>query len=169
MSIPSQSSGAGHSGDSSLHIRILVDTIYFQDETANRMVTQLTNSSENRQDGSRNHNGECDDVSLIYSMLPLLVRRSVPKVRSLRRSISGYSSIQTRSSSIDSSGSGSKTPPPAYHDPLLPLSSSTDNNEGKFGFNDFAASPTGPHTFSDNGRSGIRWKYASQGKIQWMK
>ncbi|GAB7349373.1 hypothetical protein MBLNU459_g8499t1 [Dothideomycetes sp. NU459] len=92
-----------------------------------------------------------ESPSLMYMMLPQLVRRSVPRVRSIRRSISGYSTSfgHARTSSIDGPDAGTRTPPPAYSEPLAPLTSALSDGEDGL--------PSG----SDESK--IRWKYASQG------
>lgn len=106
--------------------------------------------------------GEVEDEersSLMYMMLPHLVRRSVPKVRSIRRSLSGYSTSfgHTRASSIDGQNVGNITPPPAYSEPLAPLTA--------------AFSDAADVSVSESDDSKIRWKYASQGMFSslWLK
>lgn len=106
-----------------------------------------------------------DSVSLFYTMLPLVLRRSVPKVRSLRRSISNYSTAsphRTRaSSSSESESSGIRTPPPPYIDPLAPFSSEQDvaSEDDSTVFTGLYAVPASEE---EHGAC-VRWKYAGQG------
>lgn len=92
--------------------------------------------------------------SLMYMMLPHLVRRSVPRVRSIRRSISGYSPSfgHARTFSIDEPSAGTRTPPPAYSEPLAPLRVALSDEEDV--------------SVPDSDESKIRWKYASQGMFR---
>ncbi|KAL1306061.1 hypothetical protein AAFC00_004187 [Neodothiora populina] len=103
-------------------------------------------------------------LSLIYSFLPPVVRRSMPKVKSLRRSFNTYRSFggYSTGSSIDYVDSGSATPPPAYHETLAPLTSALCDDE------DASTEESTPcsskrSSFIENEQTGIQWKYASQG------
>lgn len=104
-------------------------------------------------------------VSLIYAFLPPLVRRSMPKVRSLRRSLNSYTNYasHSRASSSDGLTSGQNTPPPAYHEALAPLTAVLSDTELLLS-DEFSASSGKRASFQENGDSGIQWKYASQGK-----
>lgn len=103
-------------------------------------------------------------ISLIYAFLPPMVRRSMPKVRSLRRSFNHYRpyGVHSSGSTIDSTDSGTRTPPPAYHEtpprPLPLTSVLTDDESATLDL------PSDAITFSDDERSEIQWKYARQGK-----
>lgn len=102
-------------------------------------------------------------VSLIYALLPPMVRRSVPKVRSLRKSFTNYSSFggHARASSIDST-EGTRTPPPAYNEVLAPLTAVlSDDEEPSI---EASSSASMEARFAENEHSGIQWKYATQGK-----
>jgi len=114
------------------------------------------------------HNLSDDDtnLSLIYTFLPPLVRSSVPKVRSLRRSIGSYRTFvaHSRNTSLDSS-SGSRTPPPAYHEAVTPLTSAlSDDEDSTLEKPSSRAGKTA--SFAEDDHSGIQWKYASQGKTR---
>lgn len=116
--------------------------------------------------GSTNHGLSDDDenVSLIYAFLPPMVRRSMPKVRSLRRSWSTYRSLtaQSHDSNVDESESGTITPPPAYHEALAPLTSVFSDDES-FAIGEPSTSTAKSTGFAENEDSGIQWKYATQG------
>lgn len=105
------------------------------------------------------------NLSLIYAFLPPLFRRSVPKVRSLRRSIVNYRSFgsHSRRDSTDDLDSGIVTPPPAYHEALASLTSALIDDEDSFAEGSSTGALKG-QTFSEDESSGIQWKYASQGK-----
>lgn len=115
---------------------------------------------QEQQEAATNDPSDDDDVSLFYALLPHLVRRSMPKVRSLRRSFNSYR--RTRTSSTESTESGSRTPPPAYHEALTPLTAALFEDD-----TEYVESPSTDlsrdTTFSQNEGSGIQWKYASQG------
>jgi hypothetical protein len=75
--------------------------------------------------------GHQEDTSLIYAVLPPLLKRSVTNVRSLRRSMSSAAALvgHVRNGSADGSRPGSATPPPPYQEPIASLTSvlSDDN------------------------------------------
>ncbi|TIA39339.1 hypothetical protein D6C79_07668 [Aureobasidium pullulans] len=110
-----------------------------------------------------------ENTSLIYAVLPPLIKNSMPKVRSLRRSLSGYNCAaalvgHVRNSSAESSRPGSATPPPPYQEPIASLTSvlSDDN------FQD--TPPTSPRSlpldtaiFANDERTGIKWEFGRQG------
>lgn len=111
-----------------------------------------------------------ESTSLIYAVLPPLIKRSVPKVRSLRRSLSSYNCAaalvgHSARSSPDSARPGSATPPPPYQEPIGSLASILSDDE-----HDRVSSPSrrplalDPSIFSDSERAGIKWEFASQGK-----
>lgn len=108
--------------------------------------------------------GEDASISLIYAFLPPMVRRFMPKVRSLRPSFSHYRpySVHSSGSTIDSTDSGTRTPPPAYHETTprpLPLTSVLTDDESAI-----LDLPSCAVIFSDDEQSGIQWKYARQGR-----
>lgn len=117
--------------------------------------------------GRVDHSDDDANISLIYAFLPPVVRRSMPKVRSLRRSFNSYRSFggHSRSSSIDSTDSGRTTPPPAYHENPAPLTSILSDDEILAGDGTGSGSGSGKRaSFLQNEENGIQWKYASQGK-----
>jgi len=105
------------------------------------------------------------DVSLIYAFLPPVVRRTVPKVRSLRRSFGSYRSFGSHYRNLSSdSDSGRRTPPPAYHETIVPLTAVLSDDEGRSSLDSSSTTSAGKRTsFVEDSASGIQWKYASQG------
>ena len=119
-----------------------------------------------------------ESTSLIYAVLPPLIKRSVPKVRSLRRSLSGYSAAalvgiaHTTTASTDNSRTGSTTPPPPYQDAARPLTSvlsdDDDDDDESFEGPSKPVRPLAldPSIFADSERAGIKWEFASQGNYR---
>jgi hypothetical protein len=115
---------------------------------------------------------EPENISLIYAVLPPLIKNSMPKVPSLRRSLSGYNRAaalvgHVRALSTESSRPGSATPPPPYQEPIASLTSVLSDID----FQD--TPPTSPRSlpansaiFVDDERAGIRWEFARQGNYR---
>ncbi|KAI5274818.1 hypothetical protein E4T47_02003 [Aureobasidium subglaciale] len=115
------------------------------------------------------HSSDEENTSLIYAVLPPLIKNSMPKVRSLRRSLSGYNRAaalvgHARSSSTESSRPGSATPPPPYQEPIASLTSVLSDVDFQ------ETPPTSPRSlpidapvFVHDERAGIRWEFARQG------
>ena len=115
---------------------------------------------------------EPENISLIYAVLPPLIKNSMPKVPSLRRSLSGYNRAaalvgHVRALSTESSRPGSATPPPPYQEPIASLTSVLSDID----FQD--TPPTSPRSlpansaiFVDDERAGIKWEFARQGNYQ---
>lgn len=105
-----------------------------------------------------------ETLSVFYNVLPTLVRRSIPKVRSLRRSISNYNAPligHSRAASIDNNVLRAATPPPAYREVRTSLDAPLSDDEAA---SSTACSGSGKRaSFVENDSSGIQWKYASQG------
>jgi hypothetical protein len=109
-----------------------------------------------------------DKAPILYTILPTSIRRRLRRLPSLRRSVSGYgrplSSYSISSRSSDDTLLG--TPPPEYTS-RLSLSEPVSDNE------EFEDAPDGPYAPRMGGtssfvpaetQSGIRWKFANQGK-----
>jgi len=115
---------------------------------------------------------EQENISLIYAVLPPLIKNSMPKVPSLRRSLSGYNRAaalvgHVRALSTESSRPGSATPPPPYQEPIASLTSVLSDID----FQD--TPPTSPRSlpvdapvFVNDERAGIKWEFARQGNYQ---
>lgn len=115
---------------------------------------------------------EPENISLIYAVLPPLIKNSMPKVPSLRRSLSGYNRAaalvgHVRALSTESSRPGSATPPPPYQGPIASLTSVLSDID----FQDTPPTsprslPTNPAIFVDDERAGIKWEFARQGNYR---
>lgn len=107
--------------------------------------------------------------SMLYNVLPTLVSNRIPTIPSLRRSLSGKR--HTKSHSLTEIPAP-ETPPPDYTS-RAPSGSATPNNtfgETDYEFSDAAserpassASTVPPPFASYETKTGIKWKYASQG------
>ena len=108
------------------------------------------------------------NISLLYAVLPPLLKTHVPKVRSLRRSLSGYNcaaALARRSSTETSCTPGSATPPPPYQDPIPSLTSVLSDPAFQ------QTPPASPSSlpldatiFAHDEPSAVKWEYARQGK-----
>jgi hypothetical protein len=115
---------------------------------------------------------EPENISLIYAVLPPLIKNSMPKVPSLRRSLSGYNRAaalvgHVRALSTESSRPGSATPPPPYQEPIASLTSVLSDVD----FQDTPPTsplslPANPSIFVDDERAGIKWEFARQGNYR---
>jgi hypothetical protein len=111
-----------------------------------------------------------ENTSLLYAVLPPLIKNSMPKVPSLRRSLSGYNRAaalvgHVRALSSESLRPGSATPPPPYQEPIASLTSVLSDID----FQD--TPPTSPRSlpvdtpiFVNDERAGIQWEFARQGR-----
>ncbi|CAD0084113.1 unnamed protein product, partial [Aureobasidium vineae] len=109
------------------------------------------------------HSTDEENTSLIYAVLPPLIKKSMPKVPSLRRSLSGYNRAaalvgHARALSTESPRPGSATPPPPYQEPIASLTSVLSDID----FQD--TPPTSPTSlpvdnaiFGSDERAGIKW------------
>ncbi|KAK1818488.1 hypothetical protein LTR12_007047 [Friedmanniomyces endolithicus] len=112
-------------------------------------------------------------ASLLYTVLPTLIQRRIPRIPSLRRTGSKYTKAATPShlrDDSDSSSEGSFTPPPSYHTSArTPLSDLEDTDvDPEEPFHSFP--PSRPSTSGSStpqhlnqSDSGVQWKYAKQG------
>jgi len=108
-----------------------------------------------------------DKDSTLYAILPTSIRRRLKRISGLRKSVAGYSrplsSYSVSSGSTASSGLG--TPPPEYTS-RVSLSEPTSDSEFEESPNDLY----GPRIFAAaEVRSGIRWKFANQGRYRYAR
>lgn len=113
-----------------------------------------------------------ENTSIIYAVLPPLIKKSMPKVPSLRRSLSGYNRAaalvgHVRALSTESPRPGSATPPPPYQEPIASLTSVLSDVDFQ------ETPPTSPRSlpadtpiFVNDERAGIQWEFARQGKYR---
>ncbi|KAG9724057.1 hypothetical protein KCU86_g16876, partial [Aureobasidium melanogenum] len=111
-----------------------------------------------------------ENISIIYAVLPPLIKKSMPKVPSLRRSLSGYNRAaalvgHVRALSTESARPGSATPPPPYQEPIASLTSVLSDVDFQ------ETPPTSPRSlpadtaiFVNDERAGIQWEFARQGQ-----
>lgn len=117
-----------------------------------------------------------ENISCIYAVLPPLLKNSMPKVPSLRRSLSGYNDRaaalvgHVRALSTESFRPGSATPPPPYQEPIASLTSVLSEIDFQ------ETPPTSPrslpvdsHIFVNDERAGIKWEFARQGNSQHLQ
>ncbi|KAI4716565.1 hypothetical protein E4T48_07265 [Aureobasidium sp. EXF-10727] len=114
------------------------------------------------------HSTDDQNTSLIYAVLPPLIKNSMPKVPSLRRSLSGYNRAlvgHVRALSTDSPRPGSANPPPPYQEPIASLTSVLSDVD----FQD--TPPTSPRSlpvdsavYANDNRAAIKWEFARQGQ-----
>lgn len=110
--------------------------------------------------------------SMMYSMLPAMVQSHIPRLSSLRRSVSELRRRPThvRATSLDTLGA--QTPPPQYSSRP---SSRGDNLCTALDVSDSEAYPedgvmssstTSPLLVGSDGESGIKWKFSNQGALR---
>ncbi|KAK0923999.1 hypothetical protein LTR91_016366 [Friedmanniomyces endolithicus] len=114
-----------------------------------------------------------DPASLLYTVLPTLIQRRVPRIPSLRRTGSRYTKAATPAhhrDSSDASSEGSLTPPPSYRTSaqtpeLDPEDTDIDPEEPFQSFPPSRPSTSGSSTpqHLNQSDSGVQWKYAKQG------
>lgn len=107
-----------------------------------------------------------DKASTLYAILPTSIRKRLRRLPSLRRSASGYgrslSSYSISSRSSDDTLLG--TPPPEYTSRLSLSEPVSDNEEFEDAADGLYRMP-GTSAFSAaETQSGIRWKFANQGR-----
>ncbi|KAK3635218.1 hypothetical protein LTR56_014827 [Elasticomyces elasticus] len=115
---------------------------------------------------------ETETASLLYSALPILLQRRLPKMPSFRRTAGKYSkpTAVNRSQDPDSEDECTTTPPPSYHTTARNsmIEADEEDDEDAEAFHSLppsrpsssgAATPSKAH-FGD---SGVQWKYAKQG------
>jgi len=106
-----------------------------------------------------------DKDSTLYTILPTSIRRRLRRISGLRKSVAGYSRpLSSYSvSSGSTAGSGLGTPPPEYTS-RVSLSEPTSDSE----FEEAPNGLYGPRIFAAaEVRSGIRWKFANQGRYRY--
>jgi hypothetical protein len=114
-----------------------------------------------------------ENISCLYAVLPPLLKNSMPKVPSLRRSLSGYNDRaaalvgHVRALSTESLRPGSATPPPPYQEPIASLTSVLSEVDFQ------ETPPTSPRSlpvdtpiYVNDERAGIKWEFARQGNYQ---
>jgi hypothetical protein len=123
------------------------------------------------------------EASMLYAMLPSVVKSRLARLPSLRRSVSMYG-LATRRKSADSRlTSGSRTPEAGYTSAMVLSGSramvSEEDMTGYFAESvatssdeDISPSPTPKGRRSQRmdlteSKSGIVWKFANQGKTTW--
>jgi len=128
-------------------------------------------------------NSHTREGSMLYAMLPSVVKSRLPHLSSLRRSVSMYG-LATRRKSADSRlTSGSRTPEAGYTSAMVLSGSramvSEEDMTGYFAESvatssdeDISPSPTPKGRRSQRmdlteSKSGIVWKFANQGKTTW--
>ncbi|KAK3117038.1 hypothetical protein LTR53_001992 [Teratosphaeriaceae sp. CCFEE 6253] len=119
--------------------------------------------------------------SLLYSALPDLIQRRIPRIPSLRRTASRYRT-PTAVHRPDDSDSDAATPPPSYRTSARtsldgPATSDDDDDDDEqetfhslppsrpttSGSATPTPTPASPLTPAGDGDSGVQWKYAKQG------
>ncbi|KAF2099631.1 hypothetical protein NA57DRAFT_75133 [Rhizodiscina lignyota] len=111
-----------------------------------------------------------DQSSTIYNMLPTLVKRRIPRLPSLRRSVS-FTAKSTSVYGLPSSSSDSRsvTPPPSYRSRNTSQSNLSDFTTLSMSIKEQvpsrpSSSSSGDTLFSRlDESSGVNWKYAEQG------
>jgi len=106
--------------------------------------------------------------SLISTVLPMSLRRRVPRLRSLYdRGITSTEPVESDSRPSSSDGaSGTRTPPPSYEDTLTPMTLIVNSSEGRLVEDADSSTPffRRPEKATlVEGMTGIQWKFASQG------
>jgi hypothetical protein len=113
-------------------------------------------------------------TSTLYTMLPSIIQNRIPKLPSIRRSVSDFRSRpnHTRTINMSAQNSRSKTPPPTYtsrQGSVTPNGWSTimtdaeESNDASTYDRPISSSSTLPVFNSSETESGINWKYANQG------
>ncbi|KAG9844036.1 hypothetical protein KCU98_g7724, partial [Aureobasidium melanogenum] len=116
------------------------------------------------------HPTDQENTSIIYAVLPPLIKKSMPKVPSLRRSLSGYNRAaalvgHVRALSTEGARPGSATPPPPYQEPIASLTSIlSDVDFQETPPTSRTSLPTDTAIFVSDERAGIQWEFARQGQ-----
>jgi hypothetical protein len=132
------------------------------------MLTQAMASYWTKIDASENN--DMIAVSSLYTSLPQVLQRRVPKIPSLRRTASRYgksTSLHRRDpSDVSCASTLSITPPPSYRTSRRTSVYQTDEEDAE-AYSSLASSPSsaGSKTLAleVEVESGVRWKYAKQG------
>lgn len=106
---------------------------------------------------------------LLYTLLPSLVQRRIPKLRSLKKALLDYEAT-TRHSRIPSQASvGSITPPPSYQSKIYD-SEQADGQDSAFRSGRSSSASSRPSSsgsttpaYLEEVRSGVNWRYAEPG------
>ncbi|KAK4948840.1 hypothetical protein LTR10_012213 [Elasticomyces elasticus] len=114
---------------------------------------------------------DSETASLLYSALPVLLQRRLPKMPSLRRTAGKYSKpiAVNRSQDPDSEDESNTTPPPSYHttarNSMIEADEDEEDVEAFHSLPPSRPSSSGAATPSKAlcGDSGVQWKYAKQG------
>ncbi|KAK1073001.1 hypothetical protein LTR74_002233 [Friedmanniomyces endolithicus] len=140
---------------------------------AYRVEGTLTEQDQWHEEGKDPADRDPDPASLLYTILPTLIQRHIPRIPSLRRTGSRYTKAPApshRRDDSDSSSEGSLTPPPSCHTSArTPLSDPEDTDiDPEEPFHSFppsrpstSGSSTPQHLHQSD--SGVLWKYAKQG------
>ena len=113
-------------------------------------------------------------TSTLYTMLPSIIQNRIPKLPSIRRSVSDFHgrSNHARTTSMSTQNSGSETPSPTYTSRqgsatpngwLTSMMDVEESNDASTYDRPISSSSTLPVFNSSETESGINWKYANQG------
>ena len=113
-------------------------------------------------------------TSTLYTMLPSIIQNRIPKLPSIRRSVSGFHgrSNYARTTSMSAQNNGSETPSPTYTSKqgsvtpngwLTSMMDVEESNDASTYDRPISSSSTLPVFNSSETESGINWKYANQG------
>ncbi|CAK3758706.1 Hypothetical predicted protein [Lecanosticta acicola] len=113
--------------------------------------------------------GSASNASIaLYTLLPAVVQKRIPRFRTLKRALSQYESYHKRISSYSSDRSF--TPPPSYRSSPEDAET-TDEDSAPYRSHGDSAAPSRPSSSGSltpivvpqESRSGIQWKYADAG------
>jgi hypothetical protein len=113
------------------------------------------------------------ETSMLFNLLPTIIQNRLPKVPSLRRSLSSYGlhALQQSPSltNLSRSFSGTSTPAEDYSDAMSVQSFETDENAGMLIRRRLSLEMSSVTAVEEpkpvENKSGIQWRYANQGTM----
>lgn len=110
---------------------------------------------------------DADTPSLLYAILPPIVQRRIPKLRSLRQTAGTYGRPTAHARSTSDASDASMSPPPSYRTSARTSICESDDDEPAV-FRSLppsrpSSSGSATPAYREETESGVRWKYAMQG------
>ncbi|TKA82081.1 hypothetical protein B0A49_00234 [Cryomyces minteri] len=118
-------------------------------------------------------NSSDEKASLLYSLLPTLVRNRIPRIPSLRGSVGSRRETSRHTHELNEGSDGYRTPPPTYSSPVqsnrtsvagIEEIESLSRDRPSNAESPYSGGSTSPMMFNTSETdSGIEWKFANQG------
>ncbi|SMQ45497.1 unnamed protein product [Zymoseptoria tritici ST99CH_3D7] len=136
--------------------------------TSSRTWTEI--GPHDKTDSSEDNADATSSFSLLYTLLPPLVQRRIPKLRSFKKALSDYDQRSRRTRTFSQTSVTSTSPPPSYRSNSQDRDSIDEQPGFLFRSGRHSEPPSRPSTsgtstptYLEETRSGVQWRYAEPG------